>query len=182
MTVEEVFTKLAIHMKEGVRMHQALAEAYNFLGLYGFAKCHTYHYMEELKGYECLLWYYSTRYHKLLDTTNVPMPDVIPNTWYKYNTMEVDVSTKRNSVKSMMEKWVQWERNTKKLYQDMYKELFEINEIAAANKINCYICDVDEELKHAEKKLIKLETLGYDIGNIISWQQPMYKKYKKRLK
>jgi len=72
--------------------------------------------MEEIKGYECLLWYYSTRYHKLLDTTNVPMPDVIPNNWYKYNTMEVDVSTKRNSVKSMMEKWVQWEKNTKKLY------------------------------------------------------------------
>jgi len=51
----------------------------------------------------------------------------------------------------------------------MYKELFELGEIAAANKINCFICDVDEELKHAEKKFIKLETLGYDIGTIVNW-------------
>lgn len=51
----------------------------------------------------------------------------------------------------------------------MYKELCNLGEVAAANKVKCYICDVDEELKHAEKKLIKLETIDYNIGTIISW-------------
>jgi len=72
--------------------------------------------MEEIKGYECLLHYYSTHYHKLLNTNDVPNPDIIPGTWYKYNTMEVDTNTKRNTVKTLMEKWVEWERETKKLY------------------------------------------------------------------
>jgi len=49
----------------------------------------------------------------------------------------------------------------------MYKEALSIGEVAAASKIKCYICDVSDELKHAEKKLIKLETLGYDIGDIV---------------
>lgn len=34
----------------------------------------------------------------------------------------------------------------KQLYQDMYKELVDIGEIAAAEKIACYIGDVDCEL------------------------------------
>lgn len=182
MTVDEIFTKLAAHMVEGMMIHDTLSKGYDFLGLYGFSKCHEYHHIEETKGYECLLHYYSTRYHKLLEIKNIPEPEIIPANWYKYTTMAVDVATKRQAVKTMTEKWVEWERNTKKLYQDMYKELFELGEIAAANKINCFICDVDEELKHAEKKLIKLETLGYDIGTIVNWQQPMYKKYKKKLK
>jgi len=169
MTVDEIFTKLAAHMVEGMMIHDTLSKGYDFLGLYGFSKCHEYHHIEETKGYECLLHYYSTRYHKLLEIKNIPEPEIIPANWYKYTTMAVDVATKRQAVKTMTEKWVEWERNTKKLYQDMYKELFELGEIAAANKINCFICDVDEELKHAEKKLIKLETLGYDIGTIVNW-------------
>jgi len=30
--------------------------------------------------------------------------------------MDVDVNTKRNAVKDLMDKWVKWERDTKKLY------------------------------------------------------------------
>ena len=51
----------------------------------------------------------------------------------------------------------------------MYKELCDLSEIAAANKIKWYICAVDDELKHAEKKLIKLETIDYNINTIIGW-------------
>jgi len=116
MTVDEIFTKLAAHMVEGMMIHDTLSKGYDFLGLYGFSKCHEYHHIEETKGYECLLHYYSTRYHKLLEIKNIPEPEIIPANWYKYTTMAVDVATKRQAVKTMMEKWVEWERNTKKLY------------------------------------------------------------------
>jgi len=52
----------------------------------------------------------------------------------------------------------------------MRQELITIGEVAAALELDKYILDVTDELKHAEKKLIKLETLGYDIGKIIDWQ------------
>jgi len=64
----------------------------------------------------------------------------------------------------------------------MYSELCNLGEIAAACEIKCYICAVDEELKHAEKKLLKLETIDYNINSIVSWQQPMYKKFKKQMR
>lgn len=179
MTVEEIFAKLAQHMEEGIDFHKSLSQAYDFLGLCGFAKCHSYHWISETKEYECLLRYYSTYYHKLLNIIPITNSDIIPAAWYKYNTAEVDSNTKRQATQSMMRKWVEWERETKKLYQEMYKELYDIGEIAAAEKIKYYICAVDEELKHAEKKFIKLETIDYNINTIISWQQSMYKKYKK---
>ena len=182
MTQEEIFGKVLDHMMEGITFHHELVCAYDFLGLYGFAKCHEYHYFAENKGFESLLHYYSTRYHKLIHVNFNQQENIIPETWYKYTTMAVDAGTKRQAIKTMMEKWVQWERDTKALYQKMYKELLNIDEVASANMLNELICDVDEELKHAEKKLIKLETIGYDIGNIVGWQDHMYNKFSKELK
>jgi len=43
MTVEEIFTKLATHMAQGISYHEEMAKAYDFIGLWGFAQCHTYH-------------------------------------------------------------------------------------------------------------------------------------------
>ena len=182
MTVEEIFTKLAQHMEEGIQFHKATAQAYDFLGLCGFAKCHIYHQIEETKGQECLLHYYSTNYNKLLNIEPAEKPAIIPASWYKYSTMEVDTNTKRQATKDLMTKWVAWETDTKTLYQQMFKELYDIGEIAAAEKIKYYICEVSEELKHAKKKLIKLESIDYNIGTIIGWQQSMYKKYKKKMR
>lgn len=182
MIVEEIFTQLATHMIEGIMIHDQIKQEYDFLGLYGFAKCHEYHYLEESKGYECLIHYYATHYHRLLNIPTVSKPTIIPETWYKYNTMAVDGNTKRQATQTLMKKWVEWEQETKKLYQNMYQELCNLGEVAAATKIKWYICEVDDELKHAEKKMIKLETIEYNINTIIGWQQPMYKKFKKRMR
>ena len=182
MTIEEIFNKLASHMVEGIMIHDEMANAYDFLGLYGFAKCHDYHHLSETCNYRNLAHYYSTHYHKLLRIDTQKRQTIIPDAWYKYSTTAGDSNTKRSAVKDMMHKWVEWETDTKKLYAEMRKELCDIGEVAAALKVDCFLNDVDDELVHAEKKLIKLETIGYDIGTIISWQQPMYKKYKKEMK
>jgi len=50
MTVEEIFNKLASHMVEGIMYHDDMAKAYDFLGLSGFARCHDYHHICELKN------------------------------------------------------------------------------------------------------------------------------------
>lgn len=181
MTVEEIFTKLCKHMIEGVMYHDDFAKAYDFLGFYGFAKCHDYHHFAEEISYRELSHYYATRYFKLLQIKEIPQPKIIPESWYNYKTQDVDIGTKRTAVKELMQKWVSWERETKKLYEELYLELTNLREVAAAMYVKNLIEDVDEELKHAEKKLIKFETLGYDISMLIHEQESMYKKYGSRL-
>lgn len=178
MTVEEIFNKLASHMIEGIMYHDDMAKAYDFIGLSGFARCHDYHHICETKGYRNLSHYYSNRFHKLLKLNQLEQPKIIPDSWYKYTTLEVDVNTKRAAVKELMETWVKWERETKILYQVMHEELCSIGEVAAALELNKYIYDVDKELAWAEKKWIKLEALGYDMETIILWSSDLHKKYK----
>ena len=58
MTIENIFNKLANHMIEGIMYHDEMAEAYNFLGLHGYAKCHDYHHFTEEKYYHELCYRY----------------------------------------------------------------------------------------------------------------------------
>lgn len=181
MSIEEIFNKLASHMKEGVMYHDEMAKAYDFLGFWGLSKCHIYHSVEEKEGYHQLSHYYATHYFKLLQLDDISPVKLIPDTWYKYTTQAVDNGTKKQSLKELMTKWIEWERKTKKFYQEMRQELTTINELAAALKLDTYIRDVSSELHIAEKILIKLETYNYDLVAVMDWQDTLHKKYKKKL-
>ena len=170
MTVEEIFQKVAKHMVEGLMVHNDMFQEYLFLKLDKFAREHEKRYVEENESYRALINYYTSRYHKLLDIGQVGPAKIIPETWYKYTSYNVDVNTKRQAIKDLLSKWVNWEKETKKLYEEMYYELTNLRESAAANFINKYVKDVDKELAYAEAEYIKYETIGYDIATIIDWQ------------
>lgn len=181
MSIEEIFNKLANHMCEGVMFHDESVKAYEFLGFWGMAKCHINHACEEKEGYQKLLYYYSTHYFKLLRIEEITKTKLIPDIWYKYTTQAVDIATKRTFIKELMIKWIEWERSTKKLYQEMRKELEALNEIDAAIEIDKYIHDVSKELSHAEKILLKLESVEYNMVYIIEWMEGLDHKYTKKL-
>ena len=178
MTVEEIFNKIGSHMEEGISYHQDMIKAYEFLGLWGYSKCQEYHYFEEIHGYRKLQHYYHTHYFKIMQIKIEDRREFISQTWYKYSAQSVDVGTKRTAIKELMEKWIKWEKDTKKLYEEMYIELTNLREVAAAIEIQKYISDVDEELSDAQKELLNLEAIGYDLELIVDWQEKLRKKYK----
>jgi negative regulator of replication initiation len=60
--------------------------------------------------------YYAAHYFKLIQQENFTKPEIIPSTWFKYATQSVDTNTKREAVKNLITKWIDWERSTKKFY------------------------------------------------------------------
>jgi prolyl oligopeptidase PreP (S9A serine peptidase family) len=108
-------------------------------------------------------------------------PQLIPDIWIKYDTFSVDSGTRKSAVKDFMTKWVKWERETKQFYTSMRQELVNIGELAAADQLEKYLKDVSDELEQAEKYLIELEAIGYDMVTIIDHQFSLHKKYKKKL-
>ena len=182
MTVDEIFRELSSHMIKGVMIHDQLADYYDFLNLHGYKRCHEYHAKCEMCGYRHLHRYYINHYNRLVEEENIPNPDTIPASWYRYTRQEVDANTKRNAVKNGIEKWVAWEKETKELYQRMYHELEELGEIAAAKMLCCYIKSVDKELKWAERKHINLETADYSIGYILGEQDHLHDWYKEKMR
>ena len=182
MTINEIFTALASHMETGINVHKDFINVYNFLYLKGYKKCHEYHYLEEIQGYYNLCHYYMDHYHQMIEVAAEKPVEIIPTSWYKHTQFDVDIGTKRGAIRDLMKQWVEWEKATKELMQTLYKELCDLGEVAAAKEIEKYIRDVSEELAGAEKKWLKLETIGYDIGLIMDEQESLYKKYSNKIK
>ena len=128
-------------------------------------------------GYLSLIHYYTDHYFKIARIDEVQPPKIIPDLWFNYSTHAVDNGTKKNAIKELLNKWIIWEKETKKLYEEMYLELTNLREIAAAQFLENFIDDVSEELVYAEKLLIKMETIGYDMIEIVSYQEPMLKEF-----
>ena len=116
-SVEEIYSNISAHMVKGLMIHDQMASYYYFLNLEGYGKCHEYHYWEESKNYLCLKKYYFKHHEKLIKEKSIENPQIIPSSWINYTKEQVDINTKRSSVKSGLEKWISWEEETKKLYE-----------------------------------------------------------------
>lgn len=180
MTSDEIFERINLQMYEGIVMHSDMRQIYQFLNLDGYAACQDYHYCEEIENQSALQRFYIDTYFKLLPVGEMKRRELIPNSWYKYTSQEVDIGTKRNAIKELMGKWIAWEKETKHLYEEMYLELIGIKEIAAALYVSKLVKDVSEELSSAQKSLLDLEAIGFNLDVIIDWQDTIKKKYKKR--
>ena len=148
----------------------------------GYAKCHEYHYAEETAGYRRLSRYFMEHQHKFIPVLPMNKPDVIPTNWTNATQQQVDAGTRQSGIKTGFEKWVQWEKDTKAIYQDAYKSLVEMGEPATADFILEYVRAVDDELGHAEREHIKHDSIGYDLIAMVGWQEELCEKYKQKIK
>ena len=166
--MEQIFAKLRARMLEGMVFHDEMCKYWSFLNLPEYAENHERHYAEESKGYRELSRYYMEHHNKFIPILPMNRPDVIPQSWYQAKRQDVDRGTKQSGIKSGIEKWVAWETETKAIYQDCYLSLIENGEPAAAEFVLKYLMDVDEELKCATEKHLTLESVGYDLGYVLS--------------
>jgi hypothetical protein len=180
MTVEEIYSQITSHMVKGLMFHEQMANYYDFLGLKGYKRCHEYHYFSENMSYRSVVRYYINHHNRLIPDAKIEDPDVIPSSWYKYTRQDVDSSTKKNAVKNGLQLWESWEAETKELYEQMYKELMELDEVASAMKIKELICDVDCELKKVQRYSLEKKAIDYSLSDIIAEQKHMHHKYKKK--
>ena len=181
MTVEEIFAELSANQIKNLMRHDQMSDYYDFLSLRGYKRCHEYHYKKEMCGYRRLHRYVINHYGKLIEEKRIDDPEAIPSSWYRYNRKEVDANTKRSAVRTGIEKWVAWEKETKELYQKAYRELMDAKEEAAALFLEDYIEAVDCELKWAERKAIELNDVDYSLAFIMSEQKRLHDKYKRKM-
>lgn len=182
MTTDEIFSYIGKRMVEGLMFHSQMEDYYNFLGLWGFAKCHRFHYYHESFNYKKIGGYYIYHYGKIIKEMPFEDPNSIPVNWFEYNKKDVSISTKKAAIQSGIEKWVNWEKETKRYYENFYIELINLGEVAAAIELEKYIKDVSKELADAENKWIKLSSMDYNVNDIILEQGKLDKKYHKKIK
>ena len=105
MTLDEIFTKMAERMREGIYFHECAANCYGLLSLPGYKRCHEYHFYSEIHNYRCLYHYVLNHCGKLIKTEVEPH-DMLDASLYKHSREEIDTNTKRNWVRELVKKWV----------------------------------------------------------------------------
>ena len=171
--LQQLYSELTNRMKQGVEMHEQLADYYNFLNLPGYQKCHEYQMLCELLTYRKAKDMYMKEYNQLVQPNYLSgllnmgnnmsnnnnnsqngvnyAENVIPQNWYKYTRYDVDQGTKRNGVKEGFKKWLDYERDTKQFLTQMSDKLNQIGEREAARRLDYLIDHVEKEEKYAEK-------------------------------
>lgn len=177
MTIDEIFSNILTHMAQGLVIHNRMSNLFGFLNLCGYQECQKYHYYEETHNYRCLQDFILKHLNKMIQESLPTEPDIIPSNWYNYKKMEVDINNKRSAIKELFKKWVEWEEETKSLFELSYQQSLELGEINAAIKIAELVKDVSDELAYAREQQINLESMGYDIVYIIDQQPELFKKY-----
>lgn len=206
--LQSLYSELINRMKQGVEMHEQLADYYAFLNLPGYQKCHEYQMLCELLTYRKAKDMYMKEYNQLVQPaymnngglTNMGnnngnnsmmnnnngmknyANNVIPTGWYTHTRYDVDASTKRQSIKDGFKKWLDYEQDTKKYLSQMAQKLEQMNEREAAKKLDYLIEHVEKEISEAEDKMMNLESTGYDMNYVLQQQEPLKKKYAKKIR
>jgi hypothetical protein len=177
MNIAEIFGMISAHQVEGMMFHEQISDYYDFLALDGYACCHRWHYICETMSRSSLHKFYIENYDKLLMDAKVDAGSVIPTSWVGVSRFDVDANTKKSAVKSGVTEWQKWEKATYDLYFKMYKEILTLDEPLAADYVMKLMNDVNCEIQCAEKKLLKLTSVGFDLSYIYSEQDRILEKY-----
>ena len=152
--VAEIFADISAHQIKGLMVHSQLADYYRFLGLTKYADCHEHRYSDEICNWRKIAQYYVEHFNRLITEKQISNPDVIPSDWYGVSRQEVDSSTKRRAVEKGIKIWVDWETDTKKLYEEAFGELLALGEGSAAMRVKKCMCAVDCELADAQQYML----------------------------
>lgn len=182
MDTVEIFNAIAAHMIKGVEMHNNLIDLFSFLSLKGYAEQQIYQYYSENYNLLQLKQYYISHYYTLPHPEKLEAIEVIPASWLKYARADVDSTTKRQAINKSLNIWLTWEKETKLFLENHYAQLLENKDSAAASFVLQFIEDVTEEIQEVYDKIIELESINYDMIEIVKEQEAYYNQYHKKLK
>lgn len=206
--LQSLYSELINRMKQGVEMHEQLADYYGFLNLPGYQKCHEYQMLCELLTYRKAKDMYMKEYNQLVQpasmmaaltnmsnnnqngmqsnntnmSNNNNYANVIPQNWYTHTRYDVDASTKRTAVRDGFKRWIDYEKDTKNYLTQMTQRLEQQNEREAARKLDYLIDHVEKEIECAEEQMMALENSGYDMNYILQEQNELKAKYAKKIR
>ena len=178
MRVNDVFSRIHDRQIEGTMMHHALDMYFEFVGLSGFADMQGMRYISEHEAMVRLEKYFIRHYNMLLNANELNIREYAPESWYEHTRYDFNKEDKEVAVKNFLEMWVQWEKDSKKVYEVAYGDLCDLREFAGAMFVKKLVCEVDYELAFAEQMYLELIGSDFDIVRIQEINSEICKKYK----
>jgi hypothetical protein len=176
----DVFTEIAKYEAEGLMFHDGMADYFDYLNLMGFKRLHEYRFLAEAVEMRGVHRYFINHFGLPLNGFTPEKKQVIPSVWRGFERDAIEQSAKRSAVAENFEEWVRWEKKGKRLMEESYQQLCNLNEVAAACKVRELVHDADMELKCAQRMHIRLKTIDYDMVAIDMMQDELHEQYRKK--
>lgn len=176
MTVHEIFTTLANRMVGAIMLHTQLTELYVFIDLIPDARKQESQLLDETHGYCELNKHYIQHHHNFLFADNPPQVELLNLPVFKKESFELTPEDKARLIQYGMDEWIKWEQESKVIYEDAYRNLTDISEVASADFILKYVNDVNRELKDAEILFRCRDGINWDLPTIYDKQTRLGKK------
>ena len=176
MTLKEIYSALANRMVGAIMIHSQLVQIFAFVDLLPDMRKQESQLQEETHGYSELNKYYIQHHHNILTADNPPQIDILNLSLLKKSSEELTPEDKTYLIKYGMKEWIEWERKSKVIYEDSYRELLDISEVASADFVSRYVRDVDLELKESEKIFRVREGIDWDLSAIYDKQARVNKR------
>lgn len=162
--MHEIFKKLSNRMVGAMMVHTQLTELFNFIDLEPDAKRQKKQLHDESDGLLKLEKYAAQHHHILITSDNPPQVDILNLGMLKQSSDQLSPENRAYLIRYAMKEWIEWEKESKIMYEDAYRNFVDMSEIAAADFVLQYVRDVDKELKDAE--------LLYRVRDAIDWDLP----------
>lgn len=175
MTIQEIFNKLSNRMVGAMMVHTQLTELFNFIDLETDAKRQKKQLHEESDGLLKLEKYAAQHHHILITSDNPPQVDILNLGMLKEPNDKLSPDNKIYLIQYAMKEWIEWERESKIIYEDAYRILVDMSEIATAEFVLEYVKDVDKELRDAELLYRVRDAIDWDLATIYDKQARMEK-------
>ena len=178
----EVFNRISARQIKAIMQHTQWADMFDFLGLMGEKRWQEYRAIDEFAEMRGLHRYALNHCNKLILNSTTEAVNEIPTSWYNYTRLDVDNETRKTYVKRIYEDWYKWEKETKEFLEEQFKILTDNKQIASADKVNCLIQGVDQELKRLTRKMLEYRAVNYDLDYIMYCQPEMHEHFKEKTK
>lgn len=133
----------------GVMFHTEMTDLFSFLGLKGFHKWQKNQMCDEVKTLQKFKSHVMQYHHMLLNLDNAARPEpLIASDWYNRSALDITQSDITNILRSTLDRYVQWEEETKRI---LYAEKAELEWQCDKEYVGCLIKDVEEELAKVEE-------------------------------
>lgn len=175
MATHNVFTKLANRMVGAMMVHTQLTELFNFIDLEADAKRQKKQLHEETDGLLKLEKYAAQHHHILITSDNPPQVDILNFDILERPNDKLSPDDKIHLIQYALKEWIEWEKKSKVIYEDSYRNLIDMSEIATADFVLQYVRDVDKELRDAEFLYRVRDAIDWDLPTIYDKQARLSK-------
>jgi hypothetical protein len=162
-------------MVGAMMVHTQLTELFNFIDLKSDAKRQKKQLHEETDGLLKLEKYAAQHHHILITSDNPPQVDILNLDILERPNDKLSPDDKIHLIQYALKEWIEWEKKSKVIYEDSYRSLVDMSEIAAADFVLQYVKDVDKELRDAGLLYRVRDAIDWDLETIYDKQARLSK-------